>query len=549
MKRFADALASPWRSAARGRWTSRRALRTRLAAAMTILAMAFSLAGCASKPLLSPGDGRLQVVTTTGILRDLVENVGGDRVDVVSIVPDGADPHTYEPTLRDARNVVYADVAFSNYAMLEEHNIIKVLDSNLPSSSTNVSLVEESAKYAADLIELTENVNLDTVWLGLRVNGEGRRYGVTRDSDVLVQATKVTGPGHMFGYLTGTFGDTEVYFNSAKGFDPGDDYRRDTAILPADAHTHLSWAFTKPGIYHVTLRGQVRVSDASEPITVGQATYTFAVGVNPDEAGIAHPVVLNQGHADLSVELDGGGMDVHYDPTGGGDLTQRRYTPGQVVIEVPNKAIAQIPAGSQFSFLRHPGDQIYQLAQAVLGKHVHGELDPHTWQNVRNAEAYVKLIRDTLIAKDPKGAETYRANAARYLARLDDLDSYVRSTIASIPQSDRYLVTTHDGFAYLGKAYGVQIAGFVTPNPSVEPSLASRRKLTETIRNLNIPAVFLEPNLKARSSDLTQVASEQHVRVCPIYGDTLDSHAPTYIAMMRFNADTLHRCLGGAGRR
>ena len=73
----------------------------------------------------------------------------------------------------------------------------------------------------------------------------------------------------------------------------------------------------------------------------------------------------------------------------------------------------------------------------------------------------------------------------------------------------------------------LEIAGFVTPNPAVEPSLADRRKLTETIRNLQVPAVFLEPNLAARSSTLTEVGEEQGVRVCPIYGDTFDGNVTT----------------------
>jgi len=502
------------------------------------------LTGCATKPLLEPDTGRLQVVTTTGILADLVRNVGGDRVDVASIVPDGADPHTYDPTLRDARNVVYADVAFSNYALLEEHNIIKTLDANLGPEAANVSLVEESVKYSAELIPLVENVHLDTVWLGMRAEGSGRQYGATRASDVLLEATHADGPGDIYAYLTGTFGDTDVYFDSSNGFDPADGYRDDTATLPADAHTHLSWAFTEPGVYHLTLRGQLRVDDTSQPIDLGEATYTFAVGVNPDDAGVEDPIVLDQGHADLTVDLDGGGLDVLYDPTGGGEYTQQHYDAGQVVIEVPNKAIEEIPGDPQYRFLGHPGDQVYQLAQAVLGKHVHGEIDPHLWQNVRNVEAYVKLIRDTLTTKDPAGAADYRANAERYLTELDQTDAYVRDTIAEIPKANRYLVTTHDGFAYLAEAYGITVAGFVTPNPATEPSLADRRRLTDTIRNLHVKAVFLEPNLKARSSDLTEVAAEQAVQVCPIYGDTLDEDAPTYIDMMRFNADSLLSCLG-----
>ena len=210
---------------------------------------------------------------------------------------------------------------------------------------------------------------------------------------------------------------------------------------------------------------------------------------------------------------------------------------------MPSKALDEIPAGRQFSFLGKAGARIYQLPQAVLGKHVHGEIDPHLWQDVRNAMSYTELIRDTLIERDPEGAKTYRTNADAYLAELDAVDAYVRDAIAAIPKDRRYLVTTHDAFAYLAHAYGIEIAGFVTPNPATEPSLADRRKLTETIRNLHVPAVFLEPNLAARSSTLAEVAKDLRVEVCPIYGDTFDGTVSTYVELMRFNANSLRRCL------
>ncbi|MFT3877185.1 MAG: anchored repeat ABC transporter, substrate-binding protein [Propioniciclava sp.] len=521
-------------------------MRRPVALAAALAAGVLAVSGCAPKPLLSAHPDRLQVVTTTGLLRDLVRQVGGDRVDVVSLVPDGADPHSYEPTLRDARNVVYADVAFSNYALLEEHGIIKTLDANLRPDAVNVSLAEEAVKYAAEIIPLVENVNLDTVWLGLRAHGDGaERYGATRTSEVLLSAIAATGPGQVYGYLTGTFGDTDVYFNSSDGFDAATGYRDDTMALPADAHTHLSWAFTAPGVYTVTLQARVQADATARPQPVGEATFTFAVGVNPADVAGPDAVVLNQGHADLTANLADGVLEVRYDPEGGGEHTQVAYAPEQVVIDVPAKALAEIPAGQQFTFLGRPGTQIYQLPQAVLGKHVHGEIDPHLWQNVRNGMAYVNLIRDTLIGADPAGARDYAARASAYLDELDATDTYVRDTIAQIPERNRHLVTTHDAFGYLAHAYHVHIAGFVTPNPATEPSMADRRKLTETIRTLKVPAVFLEPNLAARASTLTEVAGEQGIAVCAIYGDTFDATVTSYVQMMRFNADSLRSCLSG----
>ncbi|MDO8213120.1 anchored repeat ABC transporter, substrate-binding protein [Conexibacter sp. CPCC 206217] len=523
---------------------TRELLRAAFSARMCALALLASLgllSGCGAAAGLSTSDGRLQVITTTGLLRDLVKNVGGDRVNVVSLVPDRGDPHSFEPTLRDVRDVVYADVAFSNYMLLEQHSIVTTLDANLGDGVPNVSLAEDAVKYAAEIIPLVEDVNLDTVWLGLRARGDGAQYGADRSSDVLLAATAASGPGDVFGYLTGTFGEAEVYFNSRDGFDAASGFKDDTATLPADAHTHMSWVFTEPGLYRVTFAASLQVDDTSRPISLGDATFTFAVGVKPPST--ADATVLDQGHADLTVDLDRDELYVLYDPQGGGEQTQIEYGAEAAVIEVPSKAISEIPAGAQFRFMGKAGEQIYQLPQAVLGKHVHGEIDPHLWQDVRNAMSYTELIRDTLIDADPAGAKEYRANAAAYLAELDRLDRYVRRTIAAIPSDRRYLVTTHDAFAYLAHAYGVKIAGFVTPNPAVEPSLSQRRKLTETIRNLQVPAVFLEPNLAARSSTLTEVAKQQGIRVCPIYGDTFDGHVTSYVQMMRFNADSLKGCL------
>ncbi|MEH1098359.1 anchored repeat ABC transporter, substrate-binding protein [Micromonospora sp. CPCC 205561] len=517
---------------------------SRLRRAILPLLFVGLVAGCRSEVALSANDERLQVVTTTGILRDLVSNVGGDRVAVTSLVPDGADPHSYEPSLRDIRDVVYADVAFSNYLLLEEQAIIKALDANLRDGVPNVSLAEGAVKYAAEIIPLVEDVSLDTIWLGMRVRGTGAAQGANRASDVLLSATSADGPGGVVAYLTESFGNPSFYVDSTDGFDPATGFRDDTATLPPDAHTHMSWAFTKPGVYRLTMRAQLSVNPQSPPVSMGEQVFTFAVGVDPHSVpGLAGAAVLNSGHADLTVDLDQRRLYLFADPEGSGEANQRVYDPARTVIEVPSKALLEVPGDRKFRFLGRPGTQVYQLPQAVLGKHVHGEIDPHLWQNVRNAISYTELIRDTLIGADPQGAPAYQSNASAYIRELEKLDTDVRDTIARIPPSRRHLVTTHDAFGYLGQAYGVRISGFVTPNPATEPSLADRRRLTETIRNLKIPAVFLEPGLAARSTTLTEVAREEGLRVCPIYGDTLDGDITSYAQMMRFNAESLHKCL------
>ncbi|MGD9607744.1 MAG: metal ABC transporter solute-binding protein, Zn/Mn family, partial [Leucobacter sp.] len=110
------------------------------------------LAGCTAADPPPAGGERISVITTTGILADLARNVAGDRADVRSLVPEGGDPHSYEPSLRDVRDIVYADVAFTNYLMLEEQSLIKALDTNLRDGVPNIALAEEAVKYAAEII-------------------------------------------------------------------------------------------------------------------------------------------------------------------------------------------------------------------------------------------------------------------------------------------------------------------------------------------------------------------------------------------------------------
>ncbi|MDK6981418.1 zinc ABC transporter substrate-binding protein, partial [Escherichia coli] len=76
-------------------------------------------------------------------------------------------------------------------------------------------------------------------------------------------------------------------------------------------------------------------------------------------------------------------------------------------------------------------------------------------------------------------------------------------------------------------------------NPSSEPSIQDRKRLAQTLRDLKIPAVFLEPNLISRSSVLQQIAHDNNIHICPIYGDAFDAHVHSYAQMMRENARSL----------
>lgn len=541
-----------------------RTLTARLCAILCAAAVLVASAGCATTTSATD-DGRLKVVTTTGILADFVRGVGGDLVDVTSLIPLGADPHAYEPSLRNVRDVAYADVAFSNYLMLEQQSIVRMLDANLPPDAEHVPVAEAAARFGATVLPMVENRALDTTWLGLRVRGGNVTGGIPSTAKVTLGLTSHEGPGEAAVFVTQSFGAPQAYFTTRGGISD-----EDVVELPLDAHTHLSWAFTEPGIHTLGVAAYVHADGAPIGTPITRSTLTFAVGVNPVEAGPSR-TVLDNVHADLTVDVATNKVLYQVDDEMQGRAGKNRRTtltqhgdghttsgghadhshanshdvaPEAAVVAVPTSTLTTVPANPAYSFIDRPGQPIYMLAQAVLGKHVHGEIDPHLWLDVANAAAYVDLIAHELSDIAPEHKQTFAARSAAYRKELLALDSEIRASLAAIPRERRQLITNHDSFAYLADAYDLTVAGFVTPNPATEPSVAERAKLSRTIADLGVPAVFLEPTSRTRSSTLEQVASDAGVRVCDILGDAFTKDRSTYVEMMRFNAESLVSCLG-----
>lgn len=71
----------------------------------------------------STTDKKLNVVTTVSPITNIVYNVGGDRVNLSGIIPEGVNSHTFEPAPSDAKKLAEADLIFINGLKLEEPSL------------------------------------------------------------------------------------------------------------------------------------------------------------------------------------------------------------------------------------------------------------------------------------------------------------------------------------------------------------------------------------------------------------------------------------------
>jgi ABC-type Zn uptake system ZnuABC Zn-binding protein ZnuA len=143
---------------------------------------------------------------------------------------------------------------------------------------------------------------------------------------------------------------------------------------------------------------------------------------------------------------------------------------------------------------------VLTLLDRVRPRRQAGGVDPHWWQDPRNAALAVAAIRGALVRADPAGAGAYRAAARRELARLRALDARVARCLASIPRRERLLVTTHDALGYYARRYGIRVLGAVIPSLSSagQPSAGETARLIATIRRTGARAVFAESSVNPK---------------------------------------------------
>jgi ABC-type Zn uptake system ZnuABC Zn-binding protein ZnuA len=118
-----------------------------------VLGLAFLLlAGCGQPEGPAPeSDRKLQVMATTTLVADVVKNIGGDRIEVETLLPVGTDPHSFTPTPRDLARLAEAEVIFVSGAGLEEFLLPLIESANPQARLVDVSAgIELMAPPAGD---------------------------------------------------------------------------------------------------------------------------------------------------------------------------------------------------------------------------------------------------------------------------------------------------------------------------------------------------------------------------------------------------------------
>ncbi|MEX0790339.1 MAG: zinc ABC transporter substrate-binding protein [Actinomycetota bacterium] len=180
-----------------------------------------------------------------------------------------------------------------------------------------------------------------------------------------------------------------------------------------------------------------------------------------------------------------------------------------------------------------------------------GQFDPHVWFDVALWSKAVERVREALVELDPDNADSYRANAERYLGELAELHDYVTAQALRIPENRRVIITAHDAFNYFGRAYGLEVRGLLGISTAAEAGTRDISELATFIADRQIPAIFVETSVSSRSIDAVRAAVRSSGFEVEIGGELFSdamgdagTEEGTYQGMVRHNIDTLVEALG-----
>lgn len=210
------------------------------------------------------------------------------------------------------------------------------------------------------------------------------------------------------------------------------------------------------------------------------------------------------------------------------------------------------------------GNKIQQQDNTLI-LYFRGQIDPHIWMDISLWMKTVPFIVEALSQKDPANASSYKTNGDKLMAEMDNVHTQIRREMLTIPESKRYLVTSHDAFNYFTRSYlaapnEVQMEQwqkrFVAPEglaPESQLSTTDIQLIIDHMHKYGIHVLFPESNVSKDSiRKIVQAGKEKgfDLKIADVflYADAMGkvgSDGDTYLKMIEHNGRTIAQYLDG----
>lgn len=173
--------------------------------------------------------------------------------------------------------------------------------------------------------------------------------------------------------------------------------------------------------------------------------------------------------------------------------------------------------------------------------HTSDGMDGHVWLDPNNARKMLAEIARVLSEAAPAHAEIFRANEAKAVAALDDLQADIARDLG--PVKGKPYVVFHDAYQYFEHRFGLSPVGSITMSPEVRPSAKRLTEIRQKLAALDASCVFSEPQFQARLVTAVTEGTNARAGTLDPEGALVNPGPDAYEKLLRNLASGLKSCL------
>ncbi|WP_406278608.1 metal ABC transporter substrate-binding protein [Nocardia sp. NBC_00881] len=191
------------------------------------------------------------------------------------------------------------------------------------------------------------------------------------------------------------------------------------------------------------------------------------------------------------------------------------------------------------------------VAPIAIGEDAYrGKPNPHAWMSPLNVLIYVDNMVRAFGELDPAHAADFRANGETYKTELRKEHDELVGTLNALPPDQRALVSCEGAFSYLARDAGLSEKYIWAVNAEQQATPQQIASAIDFVRQHRVPAVFCESTVSdAPMQRVVEATGTAFGGV--LYVDSLseaDGPVPTYLALIRHDADSIGSALTGTRR-
>lgn len=161
---------------------------------------------------------------------------------------------------------------------------------------------------------------------------------------------------------------------------------------------------------------------------------------------------------------------------------------------------------------------------------IHAQGNPHFLVDPANAVILARHLADSFAQLDPENAAAYRANADRFITKLETKLQEWKKRMA--PFRGQSVVAYHNAWPYFARRFGLRIDLFLEPKPGIPPTPAHLAQVISIMKSRPARVILVQPYQNRRTADAVARATGARVVLVTQFPGGVKGSGKTYFELM-----------------